>query len=120
MALYSDADVEQNPGKDFSRQTRLAFQAQSVANGLAAFTGAVPILASMVIFAAVTLLPGATLSMPTFLAFNATFVGIIFAAVAMSSVVTSILQIVPLYERAKPILETLPESHATQHDPVLV
>ena len=103
--------------KSFSRQTKLFFQAQSVANNLAAFTAAVPVLASVLIFAAVALFPSEDLTLATFLAFNAAFVQIIFAAIMMSTAVTSVLEVVPLYERAKPIFTALPEFHKAQRHP---
>jgi NHLM bacteriocin system ABC transporter ATP-binding protein len=103
--------------KDFALQTKLGFRAQSVANNLESFMASVPVLASMAIFATVVLAPRESLSLGVFLAFNAAFVQIIFAAISMSSTITSVLEIVPLYERAKPILETLPEFDRTKRDP---
>jgi ATP-binding cassette subfamily C protein len=50
-----------------------------------------------------------TITVGNFWAFNAAFTQIIFSAVMLSSAVTSLLEIVPLYERAKPILDTPPE-----------
>lgn len=102
---------------NYSQQTRLAVQAQSVANNLASFTAATPALASLVIFAGVTLLSSESISLSSFLAFNAAFAQLIGAAVLMSSTISSILEVVPLYERARPILEALPEFSAAKRDP---
>lgn len=102
---------------NYSHQTRLAVQAQSVSNNLASFTAAAPALASLVIFAGVTLLVRDGISLASFLAFNAAFGQIVGAAVMMSSTISSILEIVPLYERARPILEALPEFNAAKRDP---
>lgn len=102
---------------DFSRQTRLAVQGQRVANNLATFMSAVPVLAGAMIFAAVTLLPDRTLPLGQFLAFSAAFAEIVSAAIMMSYSISSILEVVPLYERAKPILQTLPESHTAHRAP---
>jgi ATP-binding cassette subfamily C protein len=101
----------------FSRQTRLAVQGQRVANNLATFMAAVPVLAGLTIFAAVSFLPGGALPLGQFLAFNAALAEIVGAAIMMSYSISSILDIVPLYERARPILEALPESHAARRDP---
>ena len=49
------------------------------------------------------------LSLGAFLAFYAAFVQVLASAVLMASVVGYAVQIVPLYERARPILEALPE-----------
>jgi NHLM bacteriocin system ABC transporter ATP-binding protein len=101
----------------FSRQRRLAFRARTVANNLAAFNAAVPLLTSLVLFATVALLSREGLSLGEFLAFNAAFVQVLLSAVMLSSAVSSLVQIVPLYERAKPILEAPPEVDPTRADP---
>lgn len=103
--------------KSFSQQSKLFLRAQSVSNNLAAFTAAVPVLASVMIFSAVALFPSENLTLATFLAFNAAFAQIIFAAIMMSTALTSVLETVPLYERAKPIFTTLPEFHKAQRHP---
>jgi len=103
--------------KTFSAQTRVGFQAQSVANASATFMATVPIIGSAVIFSAVVLSPSGSMSLATFLAFNAAFTQILIAAVSTSFTVSMILDVVPLYERAKPILEATPEHQRTKRDP---
>lgn len=102
--------------RHFSQKTRVTFQAQTVSNVLATFTAAVPVISSLVVFAAVGM-AAEPMPLGTFLAFNAAFVQIIFSAVMMSNTVGSILEIVPLSERAAPILSALPESYRSQRDP---
>lgn len=103
--------------RHFSLKTRLFYRAQSVANYLGTFMAAVPVISSLAVFAAVSLFREEPISLGVFLAFNAAFVQIIAAAVAMSGTIGSILEIVPLFERAQPILTTPPESHRVQRDP---
>lgn len=103
--------------RHFSLKTRLSFQAQTVANLLATFTAAVPVVSSLTIFAVVGLAYAEPLPLGTFLAFNAAFVQIISAAVTTSITIGSILEIVPLCERAQPILTATPESYRAQRDP---
>jgi ATP-binding cassette subfamily C protein len=103
--------------RDFSAQRKLAFRARSVANNLAAFNAAVPIVSTMVLFATVSLLPRGSLSLGTFLAFNVAFAQIIFSALTMSSAIGFAIQMVPLYERTRPILDTLPEVDVTKAMP---
>src|SRR5262249_16559949 len=86
-------------------------------NNLAAFNAAVPIVSTMVLFATVSLLPRAGLSLGTFLAFNVAFTQVIFAALAMSSAIGFAIQMVPPYERTKPILDTLPEVDVSKATP---
>jgi ATP-binding cassette subfamily C protein len=103
--------------KSYSLQTKLGFQAQSVANNASVFMAVVPLMSAGFIFGAVALLGSESLTLATFLAFSAAFVQIIGASVTVSSTVTSMLEIVPLYERAKPILVTEPEFHRDKRDP---
>ena len=103
--------------RSFSRRAKLSFQAQSVGNNVATFVASVPVLSSCVIYAAVAFLGSERLTLATFLAFNAAFVQVITSGVTVSSTVTSLLQIVPLYERARPILLTPPEFHRDKREP---
>jgi NHLM bacteriocin system ABC transporter ATP-binding protein len=105
--------------REFSAQKKVAFKAQSAANVLSAFNSAYPILTSMVIFATFTLAgeSQAKLSTGGFLAFSAAFSQILVASLAVSSALISTLNIVPIYERAQPILQTLPEVDPAQSDP---
>jgi ABC-type bacteriocin/lantibiotic exporter with double-glycine peptidase domain len=52
-----------------------------------------------------------------FLAFNAAFGQFLTAVLQLSASIVSVLSIVPLYERAKPILQTLPEVDQAKSDP---
>jgi ATP-binding cassette subfamily C protein len=58
-----------------------------------------------------------SLSTGAFLAFHAAFFQFLAAALALSSAAGSVLGIVPLFERARPILETLPETSAAKGEP---
>lgn len=60
---------------------------------------------------------GAGLNMGTFLAFNAAFGTFISGVTDLSNTLTNIIGIVPLWERAKPILQGMPESDATKAEP---
>lgn len=101
----------------FSQQRRHAFRARSVANAVAAFNAAVPVFASLLLFAIVGLGFRERLPLGVFLAFSAAFAQVLYAAVLFGSTVTSVLQVVPLYERARPILAALPEVDPNTVDP---
>jgi ATP-binding cassette subfamily C protein len=102
---------------EFGQQRRLAFRARSIANNLSAFTAALPLLATLLLFGMVAYRVRGSLSLGAFLAFNAAFTQILFAAGMLSSSLTSVLQVVPLYERAGPILKALPEVDLTKAYP---
>jgi NHLM bacteriocin system ABC transporter ATP-binding protein len=95
--------------REFSVQCRLAFRARCVANNLAAFNAAAPIVAVMALFAAVSLQAREELSLGSFLAFNVAFFQVLSAALVVSSLIGYAAEVVPLQERARPILETPPE-----------
>jgi ATP-binding cassette subfamily C protein len=101
----------------FGEQKRIAFRAGIISNILSSFNAAFPILSLMVIFAWLVMGKPGTLSAGGFLAFNAAFVGFQMAMLQMSSTLISVLCVVPLYERARPILETLPEVDSNKKSP---
>lgn len=69
-----------------------------------------PIASTMLLYALVMWLPHASLSTGHFLAFMAAFAGLQSAAVQMTLVMSTTLNIVPLYKRLSPILITMPEN----------
>jgi NHLM bacteriocin system ABC transporter ATP-binding protein len=101
----------------FSEQKRTAYQARAVANGLAVFDAAYPTVALMAIFAALSLSAGAGLSTGAFVGFNVAFSQFLAAALQVSFALVSALGVVPLYERARPIFQTLPESDVSRPSP---
>ena len=67
-------------------------------------------LTSLVIFATVAYFMGGSVSTGDFVAFNTAFAQFLFASAGITTAFTTILQAAPFYERAKPILRTLPET----------
>jgi len=110
--------------RDFAEQKRVAFKVGSIQNGLQVFNSVFPVVASMSIFGVLVMAlssptdaGGSAITTGSFLAFNAAFGQFLSSSLQMSSVVVSLLMIVPLYERAKPILESSPEVDRTRADP---
>jgi NHLM bacteriocin system ABC transporter ATP-binding protein len=100
----------------FADQKRLAYKARTIANRLAIFNAVFPIIATMVVFW--LMVSGANrLSIGSFLAFNAAFLQLLTNAITLGSAFTAVLQVVPTYERVKPLLQTLPEVDQTKADP---
>jgi ABC-type bacteriocin/lantibiotic exporter with double-glycine peptidase domain len=102
----------------FAKQVRASVQASRVDNLLGVFGGVYPLFTMMAIFAMV----GGSLSadrMNTgdFLAFNAAFSVFLGATLQLGSIGVSALEALPAWERAKPILAAVPESHAMKSDP---
>ena len=103
--------------REYSAQRKLAYKTRSLANSLIVFNATYPILTSMVIFATLMALGSATLSTGKFLAFNAAFSQFLFAGLQMTAAVVSVLSVVPMIERVRPILQTLPEVDQVKSDP---
>ncbi len=101
----------------YSRQTRSTIRSQLVSNNLDSFISTLPILAPLAIFASISFFPSENLSVAKFIAFYAAFTVIIMSAINMSGTISTVLIIVPLFERAKLILETKPEFDRNKRTP---
>jgi NHLM bacteriocin system ABC transporter ATP-binding protein len=107
--------------REFSAQKKLAVRAQRVSNGLAIFNSAFPVVSMAILFGYAARMMGHpllnTMTTGTFLAFLAAFVQFQSAALSLSSAVESALGVVPLYERAAPIFEAVPEVSKSNKQP---
>jgi len=108
----------------FAAQKRLGVRARTMSNWLTVFNSAFPVVSSLCLFIVVFALRGGrgeaqagTLSTGEFIAFNSAFGMFLAAGLEMGMVALSVIQIVPLYERARPILETAPEVDSERADP---
>ncbi|MBP2230068.1 NHLM bacteriocin system ABC transporter ATP-binding protein [Azospirillum agricola] len=123
--------------RGFTGQKARAVAAQRYANALESFHAAFPTLASVAVFAAVALLmesdakeqalqalaatpgeaPPDPFSTGSFLAFTTAFGQLLASLTAMAQALTRSLTILPLLERARPILDTAPEVPAGRDAP---
>ena len=104
----------------FVAQKKLAASSRKLTNLTAVFDAGFRVIALCVIFRAVggqLKARGGGLSTGSFLAFNAAFGQLLAAAMALGSGALSLLRVIPLYTRARPIFETLPEIDADKADP---
>jgi ATP-binding cassette subfamily C protein len=102
----------------FSEQRRLQYRGRWISNWVSAFNSAVPVLANVLVFAAaVPLMTGRGLGTGDFLAFLSAFSSSTGALIGTSLALLAALSAVPLYEQAKPILETVPEVDPGKADP---
>jgi NHLM bacteriocin system ABC transporter ATP-binding protein len=97
----------------FSHQKLLSLKSRRVSNWNAVFNSVFPTLSSLAIFFTMSYLmaqPDATkLSTGEFLAFNSAYGQFASSMLQLTSVFITLVGILPLYERAKPILESVPE-----------
>ncbi len=95
--------------KQFSIQRKIAFKLRMIFNYLSVFNGTYPVITTMIIFTMYVSSQNVHLSTGNFLAFNAAFTSFLMAMIALSSIGMMLLNIIPLYERGKVILQELPE-----------
>lgn len=102
----------------FAAKKKLAFRSGVIQNVLESFNAVFPLLSSMVIFAWLIyyIEPGEILT-GDFLAFNSAFINFQTAMLSMTAVLPMVLTAIPLYNRMRPILETMPEADENRKSP---
>jgi len=95
--------------KDFSRQKKINFKNKTIENWLETFNSVLPVSSSMVIFYAAASSSNIALAPGQFIAFNSALTSFMASMVALTNTYISINIVVPLFDMARPILETLPE-----------
>jgi NHLM bacteriocin system ABC transporter ATP-binding protein len=93
----------------FIRTTRLFMRAERIRIRLFVFSSILSVLVTASLFALVVTLEKA-LTLGSFMALNALYGQFFASMIAISGAISSSLEVIPLYERAKPILDTLPET----------
>jgi len=103
----------------FAEQKRLDARARNLTAGAGVLVGTFPVVCSGVIFALVALadIPSiAALSPGRFLGFLSALTSIVTAISTTVTFLFPLLQVVPIFERISPMLETLPERQASRPD----
>jgi NHLM bacteriocin system ABC transporter ATP-binding protein len=107
--------------RQFAEQKRHAFGAGAVLNHFTVFTAAYPLLASMAFFGAIHFATRSDQPSPVstgaFIAVMAAFGQLLAGMLGLGTSLISVLQIVPQYERLRPILVQRPEAEAERADP---
>ena len=102
----------------FSEQRRVQFKVGNNANALMAFNVGYPTLSLVVLyFVAPPLIAEGGLRTGDFLAFMSAYTTCIASLLGATTGVITALAAVPLYEQAKPVLESVPEVHLGKTDP---
>lgn len=105
---------------DFRKQQKLNYQVGRFHNNVEVFNSVLSVLATLLLYWAYTILAapgGAGLSTGQFLAFNAAFGMFMASSLSIMSTVVGLLELIPLWERAKPILDAEPEADPGRPDP---
>ncbi len=100
--------------RDFARQRRLEFKIGRIGNHVAVFNSGFSVFSSLVVFAVLVSVQeaaagAAVLTTGQFIAFNAAYIAFLTATQKLSDASLNLLEVVPIYERLKPILTTEPE-----------
>ncbi|MBC7810149.1 MAG: NHLP bacteriocin export ABC transporter permease/ATPase subunit [Burkholderiales bacterium] len=93
--------------RGFRQQRQAVFAAEKARSYQTVFTAFYSVAASMILFA--IFYQRSNLTTGTFLAFHLAFTQLLFAGLQLGGAFVSLLSVVPLYERLKPLLETTPE-----------
>lgn len=101
----------------FAEQRHHAVAAQRLANGQAVFTAVYGVAGTLAIFYMVLSALDAGMTVGQFLAFHAAFGQFQSAVFGVVSIVPTLLDFVPTYERVRPILNEVPESDTGRRDP---
>ena len=105
--------------KRFREQRDLAYRAGVYENCVQVFNEVLPILSTLALLAAAGAMVARGTAMPTgdFIAFNAAFGSFFASGVQLSETLINTLNVVPMMERARPILEAPLEISAGRPDP---
>ncbi|MEM9218994.1 MAG: NHLP bacteriocin export ABC transporter permease/ATPase subunit [Cyanobacteria bacterium P01_F01_bin.150] len=107
-------------GRQYRQQLRLSLSSQGIEDSLAIINKLLAAITPAVLFGAATLVIAQSdgdFSTGTFLAFNAAFGTFIGGATSLSTTVLDVLDVVPIWQRAQPILNATPEVDETRADP---
>lgn len=99
----------------FAHQRQVSFRSRMIENGMRVFQAVYSVFATMALFAVIA--SGDRVRTGIFLAFSAAFAQTLAASLTICNAFLSLLNVVPRYERARPILETLPEVDPAKADP---
>ncbi len=110
-------------GRQYRHQLGLMMAAQNIEDNLVVINSSLSAITPAIIFALTTSLlqesrvDGSSFSTGTFLAFNAAFGTFISGATSLSTTIVDILETLPLWERAQPILQATPEINSSKSGP---
>ena len=104
--------------QQFSLQQSVAQRITRIGNMLGSVGGVYPVLATLVIFASMAVWKIAPdMTTGQFLVFNAAFGMLMGSMLTLAHTGIGLIRLVPLYERAKPILQATPEVDEAKADP---
>lgn len=110
-------------GKQYSDQLKLTLGSQGIEDNLAVINSLLSAITPAVLFGFATMLlqqsqaSNGNFSTGTFLAFNAAFGTFISGATSLSTIALDVIEVFPIWQRAQPILQAVPETDTSKTDP---
>jgi len=108
-------------GQRYGQQLRLTLSTQQLEDAVDVFNTVLPVFTTLILFWLASQFIDNTgdrgLSTGTFLAFSVAFGTFIAGATSLSNTLVALLDVVPLWQRAQPILQAEPEVNLTKADP---
>lgn len=108
-------------GQRYGQQLRLTLSTQQLEDAVDVFNTVLPVLTTLILFwlasQFINQSTGMGLSTGEFLAFSVAFGVFISGATSLSNTLVELLDVVPLWQRAQPILHAAPEVDLTKADP---
>jgi ATP-binding cassette subfamily C protein len=101
----------------FGTMRRLTARVGTIGYRFSIFQALWPGVATLVIVTEVAVFRSEPISAAAFLAISAAFGQVLGALLGLGDALTQIIRIVPIYERAKPLLDAVPEIHEGNADP---
>jgi NHLM bacteriocin system ABC transporter ATP-binding protein len=106
--------------REFARQQALGYRFGQFGNDVQVFNSMLSIGSTLALYSVYVLIadnPGLGLTTGAFLAFNAAFGMFIASALTLTGIAIQLVELIPTWERARPILDALPEVDLERPDP---
>lgn len=117
----SESYVFNNWSHLFVEYRKNLFRSSLWYSALSSLHSVLPIFSVIVIFLFVSpLIQKGTMGLGSFLAFNAAFGSLLGITIRLTLTLSTVLQLIPIFERIEPILDCMPEVHSVKRDPGLI
>ena len=104
----------------FAQKTQITMKASTIRNYQNTVTAFLSVITLCIIFLLVGLKMKTELSTGSFIAFLAALTSFQAALIEMTTAITSVIQVVPIFERLQPILKTVPEIDSSRRFPIKI
>lgn len=104
-------------GNDFGEMRKRMVKSKAITNRFTVFSGWYEVMCSVAIYAMIAYMASDTMTTGAFLAFIGAFTSFLGSVGQMSRAIIMVYQVAPLWTRAEPIMNALPENTGNKADP---